>query len=150
LQQGQQLQLKDGNNAIAMRATMPLQIKGNNTIVTRTTTPAWQQQGHLHIDNGNNTIVMMPTIAIATMAKMPAHQRQRRHCNKGNSSGKGNNASSTMMEMLVHWQQQQCHLDESDNHHCHNGKDAWASTATMPSQQRQWCQLDDNQQGQQS
>jgi hypothetical protein len=40
LKQGQQCQLEDGNNAIAMRATMLLQIKGNNTIVTRATTPA--------------------------------------------------------------------------------------------------------------
>jgi hypothetical protein len=27
----------------------------------------------MHIDNGNNTIVMRATIAIATTAKMPAH-----------------------------------------------------------------------------
>jgi hypothetical protein len=28
----------------------------------------------LHINNGNNTIVMRGTIAIATTAKIPAHQ----------------------------------------------------------------------------
>jgi hypothetical protein len=48
-------------------------IKGNNAIVTRAIAPAQQQQGRLHIDNGNNAIVMRVTIAIATTAKMPAH-----------------------------------------------------------------------------
>jgi hypothetical protein len=52
---------------------MPLRIKGNNTIVTRTTMPAQQQQGCLHINNGNNAIVMRVTIAIVTIAKTPAH-----------------------------------------------------------------------------
>jgi hypothetical protein len=32
LQQGQQCHLEDGGNAIATRATMPVQIKGNNAI----------------------------------------------------------------------------------------------------------------------
>jgi hypothetical protein len=40
LQQVQQCQLEYSNNAIATRATTPLQIKGNNAIVARTTTPA--------------------------------------------------------------------------------------------------------------
>jgi hypothetical protein len=40
LQQGQQCQLEDSNNTIATRATMLLQIKGNNAIYTRTTTPS--------------------------------------------------------------------------------------------------------------
>jgi hypothetical protein len=40
LQQGQQGQLEDGNNAIMTRATTLLQIKHNNTIVTRETTPS--------------------------------------------------------------------------------------------------------------
>jgi hypothetical protein len=34
---------------------------------------------------------------------------------------------------------------ESDNHHCNNGEDACASTATMPSQQEHQCQLYDKQ-----
>jgi hypothetical protein len=38
--------------------------------------PAQQWQGCLHIHNGNDAIVMRATIAIATMAKMPAHQWQ--------------------------------------------------------------------------
>jgi hypothetical protein len=50
-----------------------LQIKGNDAIVTRAMMPAQRQQGHLHIDDGNNAIVMRPKIAMATMAKMPAH-----------------------------------------------------------------------------
>jgi hypothetical protein len=43
--------------------------KGNNASLTTAET-------HLPIDNGNDAIVMRATIAIATMAKMPAHQRQ--------------------------------------------------------------------------
>jgi hypothetical protein len=39
LQQGQQPQLEDGKDAIAMRATMPSQIKGNDTIVMMAMTP---------------------------------------------------------------------------------------------------------------
>jgi hypothetical protein len=52
-----------------MRATTPLQIKGNNVIVTRATTPSQQQQGRLCINNGNNAIVIRAKIAIATMEK---------------------------------------------------------------------------------
>jgi hypothetical protein len=63
---------------------MPSRIKGNNAIVTRATMPAQRQQGHLHIDNGNNAIIMRATIAMATMAKMHAHQQQWQHCYKGN------------------------------------------------------------------
>ncbi len=73
LQQGQQCQLEDGDNAITTRATTPLQIKGNNAIVTRAMMPAQLWQGHLHINNGNNAIVMRATIAIATTAKTPVH-----------------------------------------------------------------------------
>jgi hypothetical protein len=39
LQQGQQCQLEDGNKAIATRATTPLQIKDNDSIVMRATMP---------------------------------------------------------------------------------------------------------------
>jgi hypothetical protein len=52
-----------------MRATTQLQIKGNNAIVTRETTPSQQQQGSLCIDNGNNTIVMRAKLAITKMTK---------------------------------------------------------------------------------
>jgi hypothetical protein len=50
-------------------------------------------------------------------------------------------------EQLPSQQRQRClHINgdntiESDNHHCNNGEDAYASTATMPSQQGQQCQL---------
>jgi hypothetical protein len=73
LQQGQQCQLEDSNDAIATRETTLSQIKGNDAIVTRAMTPAWGQQGHLRIDNGNNAIIMRPTFTIATMVKMPVH-----------------------------------------------------------------------------
>jgi hypothetical protein len=73
LQWGQQCQLEDGNDAIATRATTPLQIKSNNAIVTRAMTPAQQCQGRLRIDNGNDANVMRAAISIAMMAKRPAH-----------------------------------------------------------------------------
>jgi hypothetical protein len=66
---GQWRQLEDSNDAIAIRETMPLQIKGNNAIVTRATTPSQQQQGRLCTYNSNNSIVIRAKIAIATMAK---------------------------------------------------------------------------------
>jgi hypothetical protein len=59
-------QLEDGNNAIAMMATMPLRIMGNNAIVTRAMTPSQQRQGRLHINSGNNSIITRATIAITT------------------------------------------------------------------------------------
>jgi hypothetical protein len=86
LQQEQLNQLEDGNNAIVTRARTPLQIKGNNAIVTRAMMPAQQQQGRLRFDNGNGAIVMRATITIATMAKMPTHQWQQLHCNKGKNA----------------------------------------------------------------
>jgi hypothetical protein len=51
--------------------------------------------------------MMRATIAIATTAKMSAHQRQQHHHNKGNypslmTSDEGNNASLTTVEMPVH------------------------------------------------
>jgi hypothetical protein len=100
-------QLEDGDNTISKRETMPLWIKGDNAIVTRAMLLAQQQQGCLRIDNGNNAMVMRATIAIATMAKMPAHQQQQCHHNKGNNassttSDKGNNAISTNAEMSAH------------------------------------------------
>jgi hypothetical protein len=107
--------IDDDDNAISTRAmtpawgwqqrhhnkgTMPSWIKGNNTIVTMATMPAWWWQGRLRINNGNNTIVMRVTIAMATMAKMPAHWRQQCHHNEGNNASlticiKGDDASLT-------------------------------------------------------
>jgi hypothetical protein len=52
-----------------MRATTPLQIKGNNAIVMRATIPSWHWQGCLCINNGSNAIVIREKIAIMTMAK---------------------------------------------------------------------------------
>jgi hypothetical protein len=63
-------------------------------------------------------------------------------------SNKGNDASSTTAEMPAHQQQRQCHHDKINNCHCNNGKDIGASMATMPSQQGQGHQLDNEQQGQ--
>ncbi len=107
LQQGQQHQLEDHNDAIATRATTPLQIKGDDAVVTKAMTPPQQRQGRLHIDNGDNTIVIKATIAIATTTKMPAHWWQQCHHNKGNdassmASNEGNKACSTMAETPAH------------------------------------------------
>jgi hypothetical protein len=52
-----------------MRATTPLQIKGNNAIATRAMTPSQLRQGRLCINNGDNAIVIREKFAIATMAK---------------------------------------------------------------------------------
>jgi hypothetical protein len=73
LQQGKQFQLEDGKDFITTRITTPSWIKDNDAIITRVTTPAWWWQGHLRIDNNNITVVMRVTIAIAMMAKTPAH-----------------------------------------------------------------------------
>jgi hypothetical protein len=51
------------------RATTQSQIKGNDTIITRATTPSQRWQGCLHINNSNDPIVMRATITIATTAK---------------------------------------------------------------------------------
>jgi hypothetical protein len=90
-----------------MRATTPLRIKGNDAIVMRTKTRSPQQQGCRCIDNGNNAIVIRANIAIATMAKNPAHQWQQCHHNVGDdtslmTSGEGNSASSTTAETSLH------------------------------------------------
>ncbi len=92
--------------AIAMTAKMPVQLwqrhhhdkggnassttsnEGNGASLTTAETPAYW---------GKDTIVTRVTIAIATMAKMSAHQWQWRHHNKGNhasltTSDKGNDA----------------------------------------------------------
>jgi hypothetical protein len=140
LQQGQQHQLEDGNNAIKTKATIPSWIKGNNAIVMRAKTPSWWRQGCLHINNSNNAIVMKVTIAIMTIAKMPAHWQQQRHCNEGNNASlticnEGNNASSTTVETPGHWKWQQLHHDKSDNCHRNKGKDACTLTATTPAWQ---------------
>jgi hypothetical protein len=142
LWQGQHRQLEDSNNAIATMATM-LWINGDDTIVTRAITPAWQRQGCLRINNGYNAIVMRETIIIAMVAKMPVHQWQRYHHNKGDNTNltsrdegvmlvwqwqrclcinDGNNsivtratiAITTMEKMPAHWRQQ-CHLNEGNN-----------------------------------
>jgi hypothetical protein len=120
---------------------MPLWIKGNNAIVTRTTMPSWQRQGRLHINHSNGTIVTRARITMATMAKTPAHWWQQCHLNEGNNvssttSNEGNNASLITTEMPAHQQKQQPHRDKRNNRHCNNGKDACASMATMPAWQR--------------
>jgi hypothetical protein len=55
-----------------------IKIKGNQATVTRSMTPAQQQQGCMRINDGDNTIMMRVTIAIAMTEKTPAHRRQRR------------------------------------------------------------------------
>ncbi len=106
-QQEQQCQLEGNNNAITTKATMPLWIKGKNAIVTWATTLDQCWQGCLHINNGNDTIVMRVTITMATTAKIPVHQGQGCHHNKGNNaslmtSDKGNGAVLTMAETPAH------------------------------------------------
>ncbi len=75
--------------------------------VTRATTLVWQQWRRLHINDGNDAIMMRVTIAIGTTAKMPAHWQQQCHHDKDNhasltTSDKGNNASMMTAEMPLH------------------------------------------------
>jgi hypothetical protein len=70
LQQCQRCLHIDGINAIAMRATVPAQGQA-----TRAMMLVQQQQRRLRINNGNSTIVTRAKIAIATIAKMPAHRQ---------------------------------------------------------------------------
>jgi hypothetical protein len=86
LQWGQWCQLKDNNNAITTRGTTPLWIKGDKGIITRAMMSSWWRQGRLCINNGNNAIITRTTIAIMTMAKMPAHQWQQYHLNMDNGA----------------------------------------------------------------
>jgi hypothetical protein len=65
----------------------------------------------LRINKGDNTTIMRATIAIATTAKMPAHQWQWRYHDKGDNassttSNKEDNTSLTMAETLAHQQWQ--------------------------------------------
>jgi hypothetical protein len=74
-------------------------------------TLAQQRQRCLRIYDGNNTIMTRATIAIATMAKTPAHQWQQCHHDKGNNASfttrnEDNNASLTMVEMPAHQRRQ--------------------------------------------
>jgi hypothetical protein len=64
------------NKAITTKETVPSWTKGDNAVVMRATTPSQQWLKCLCIDNSNNAIVMRATLAIMTMAKMPAHQWQ--------------------------------------------------------------------------
>jgi hypothetical protein len=79
-----------------MRATTPLRIKGNGAIVPQqrrsssmmAATPLLQgqrcQNHDYNLDYGKDTITTRVTIAIAMIAKTPAHQRQQCHRYKGN------------------------------------------------------------------
>jgi hypothetical protein len=126
-------------------------INSNNAIATRATMPLQWQQGHLRIDDDNDTIL--------TRARTPTWGWQKCHSNKDNNAipDQGwqhhcyevNNARSTMERMPAHQQWQQCHHHEGNNHNRNNCKDTCTLTATMPSQQGQQHQLDNQQQGQQ-
>jgi hypothetical protein len=50
------------------------------------TTPFLQGQQCQLLDYGRDTIAMRATIVIATMAKMPVHQHQELHCDKGENA----------------------------------------------------------------
>jgi hypothetical protein len=102
LQQQQRYLSSNGNDAIAMRATMPAWWQA-----TKATALVWQWQRRLCIGNGNNTIVTRATIAIATTAKTPAHQRQQCNYNEGydaslTTSNKGNNTCMRTHNQTYH------------------------------------------------
>jgi hypothetical protein len=149
------LHINDDKDTIATRVVMQAWGRQwrhckewNNTVLdlgwyaigTRAMMPTWQQQGPLHFNKGNNAIVMRATITMAVTAKMPVHQQQLCHHNKGNyassmTSKEGSNASLTTAEMHAHQQRQQRHHDESNHCHCNNlinSNDAIMMRATMP------------------
>ncbi len=137
--------LEDGNNAIAMRATTLSRIKGNKAIVTRATMSSWQQQGCLHINNSNNTIITRATIAIATTAKRPAHQQQQHHCNKGKNPLQwqqrclcinDDNKAIATMGLTPAWGWQQCHSNEGTMLSQIKGDNAIVTRAMMLAQWR--------------
>ncbi len=134
---GQQLQLQwqhrrlriNSYIAIVTRATMKAW-QG----ATRTTTLAQQWQRCLRINDNKDAIVTRETIAIATMAKTPAHWcQQHHHNNYGTSlvmSNKGNNASLMTAKTPAHQWGQWCHHDDGEdpsiNKHAYNGANSAA------------------------
>jgi hypothetical protein len=137
LQQGQLCQLEDGDDTIATKATMPLQIKGNNAIVMRATTPSQWWQRCLHIDNCNDAIVMRVTIAIATTAKTlcingnnaimmwvttSAQWQATRATTLNQQQRRQASASTTVMTPL--WQEQQLPLQQQQRRLHIDGNDA--------------------------
>ncbi len=123
---------------------------GNNAIVTRATTPAWQQQ-QCNCNKGNNIIAMKAKMhwlqrclcinigwTIAMRVTMPAWWQhwswQLPLCYKG--------SNSSLMTMLAQlWQR--CHQDKGNNRHHGNRKDTCTSTATTPLWGGQQCHRDD-------
>jgi hypothetical protein len=143
LQEGQQLPLQWQQRH--------LRINDNNTMATRAAMPSWWWQGYLCINNDND--------AIATKVTTPAWGWQQRPHKEGNNtiadqgqwchSYKGNNASSMTARTPAHWQWWWNYCHEGNNCNWDYRKDTCASTAMVPSQQGQHCQLNDKQQGQQ-
>ncbi len=136
-QWGQQLQLQ--------RWQRRLRVNGNIAITMRATAPLQWRHGCLHINNDNN--------AIATRAPTPASGWQQCHHNKGNKAVvdqgqwchcyEGNNAIYTMARMLVHQQRQWRHCHEDVNRNCNNrknlyidGNNAITRRVTMPAWQQ--------------
>ncbi len=104
----------------------------------RATTLAQQWSICLCINNSNNAIVTRATIAIATMAKTPAHWRQWCHLDEGDDNSlttrnEGNNASLMMAETPLHqWWQWLHHNNGKDA--CNN-KRAYPGTKAQPNSQ---------------
>jgi hypothetical protein len=119
-----------------MRATTPLQIKGNNAIVTREMTPSQQQQGRLCINNSDNAIIIRAKIAITTMAKTL-------HMNGNNTiatwvMAPARQQVARVTTLAQQWRRHACasttasHHDKSNICHRNTGKDACALTVAMP------------------
>jgi hypothetical protein len=178
---GQWHQLDDGNVAIAMRRATTLlwwqqrcldcedacALTMGNTIVTRATTPAWQQEDACAVMTTRTPLLLgwqhqLDDYASLTMAEMPLQQQQRRlHIN-------GNNAITTRATTPLQWPQghlliddddgaiatramkpawgwQQCHHDKGNNavadqrqqHDCYKVNDAILTMATTSAHQQQ-------------
>jgi hypothetical protein len=128
LQQWQICLCINGDNASLMTSNKDNDINDDNNVIgmkAMRATWGWQQR---HCNKGNNTV---------------ADQGQQCHCYKGN------NASLTMARTLLHQQRQQRHRHEGNNCNRNNGKDACPLMVAMSLQWGQWCQLEDEQLGQQ-
>jgi hypothetical protein len=85
------------------RATTPSQIKGDDAIVTRETTPSQQRQGRLRIDNGNDTIIMRQQLLWRRLQRRLRINGDNAIMMEGDdaslsTSDEGDDASSTMVE----------------------------------------------------
>ncbi len=151
----------DEDDTIMMRMMTPAQWKqrrlrideSDNPILSMETTPAWWL---CLLNYSRDTVAMRVTIAIATTAKMPAHQQHQCHrdeCNNAIATTARTPAHQSWQQChcnkgtMPAWVQQGCHHDKGNNAfmdlgqqcHCYDGDGAIYTMARMLAHQ-QWQQ----------